>query len=84
MSEASKITLHKVFPVQYGLMRYSWDNIAQIKTLGSVIQEASNNIAQVKTLSNVVLEASDNNVQHKSPVQCSLNTLGATMHRLKP
>ena len=45
--------------------RYSWDNIAQIKTLCSVVQEAPNNFAQVNTLCNVVLEAPDNNSQEK-------------------
>ena len=43
--------------------RYYWDNIAQIKTLCSVVHEAPNNIAQVKTLCNVVLEAPVNNAQ---------------------
>ena len=43
--------------------RYSWENIGQIKTLYSVVQEAPNNGAQVKTLSNVVLEAPHNNAQ---------------------
>ena len=66
LSGASK-TIHKVFPMKYFFLcrRYSWDNIAQIKTLCSVVQEAPNNITLVKTLCNVVLEASDNNSQEK-------------------
>ena len=42
---------------------YSWDNIARIKTLCSVFQEAPYNIAQAKTLCNVLLEALDDNAQ---------------------
>ena len=61
---ASKTTLHKVFPVQCCPRRYFWEDIAQIKTLCSVIQEAPSKTA-VKTLCNVVLEAPDNNVQEK-------------------
>ena len=60
LSGASKTTTHKVFPVQFCPRRYSWDNIAQIKILCSIVQEAPNNIAHVKTLCNVVLEAPDN------------------------
>ena len=43
--------------------RYSWHNIAQIKTLCSVVQDAPNNIAPVKALCNVVLKAPDNTAQ---------------------
>ena len=51
--------------------RYFWDNIGQIKTLCSFVQEAPNNIAQVKTLYNVVLEAPDSSAKKKIiPVQC--------------
>ena len=35
--------------------QFSWDNIAQVKTLCNVVQEAPENIAQEKKLFNVVL-----------------------------
>ena len=64
-SGASSTALHKVFTMQRCPRRYSWDNIAQIITLCSVVKEAPNNMAQVKTLCNVVLEAPDNFAEEK-------------------
>ena len=40
--------------------KYSWDNIAQDKTLSNVVRDAPYNIAQDKNLCNVVRDASDN------------------------
>ena len=65
LSGVSKTTLHKVFRVQRCPKRYSWDNIAQIKILCSIVKEAPNIIAQVKTLYNVVLEAPENSALEK-------------------
>ena len=48
LSGASMTTLHKVFPVQCCPRRYSWGNIAQIKTMCSSVQDAPNNIVQEK------------------------------------
>ena len=56
--------------------KYSWDNIAQIKTLHSVVQEAPNNISQVKTLCNVILEVPDNNAQENFLFNVVLKPLG--------
>ena len=51
-----KTTLHKVFPVQCCSRKwFSWDNIAQIKTLCIVALEAPCINAQEKILFNVVL-----------------------------
>ena len=36
------------------LSKYYWDNIAQVKTLCNVVQEAPDNVAQEKLLFNVV------------------------------
>ena len=60
--------------------RYWWDNISQIKTLCSIIEEAPNNIAQVKTICTVVLEAPDNNARENVLFNVILRT---TMHRSK-
>ena len=37
------------------MSQFSWDNIAQVKTLCNVVQEAPENIAQEKIMFNVVL-----------------------------
>ena len=67
-----KTTLNRIFLIQYCLelqgepyirfsvqccpRRYSWENIAQIKTMCNVVREVSNNIVQEKILSSVVLK----------------------------
>ena len=53
LSGASKAALDQVFLVQFCPRIYSCDNIAQTKTLCSVVQEAPNNIAQVKNFWNI-------------------------------
>ena len=62
--EPQKTTLHKVLQKACP-WRYSWDNIAQIKTMRTIVQESPNNISQVEIICNVVFEAPDNNVQEK-------------------
>ena len=54
LSVVSRTTLHKVFPAHFCLRRYYWDNVAQKKTLSSVVQEAPKSIAQEKILCNVL------------------------------
>ena len=56
--------------------RYNWDNIARIKTLHSVVQEAPKIIAQIKTLCNVVLEAPDNSSQENVLFNVALKLFG--------
>ena len=49
---------------------YSWDNIAQIRFLCNVVQEASDNIAQEKIVFNVVLILLGQHCTGKKVVQC--------------
>ena len=48
------------------LFKYSWDNIAQVKSLCNIVQEAPDIIAQEKFLFNFVLILLDNIAQVKS------------------
>ena len=75
-------------PVQYCL-KYSWDSIAQVKTLCNVVQEAPDNIAHEKILLNNVVILLGQHYTGKNPVQscprsnlvqCHLNNI--TFRRL--
>ena len=71
LSSASGTTLHKNFPVQCCPRRsYSWGNIAQIKTLCSVVFQAPDNNAQEKILFYVVLILLGQHYIGKNPMQC--------------
>ena len=71
LSSASRTTLHKNFPVQCCPRRsHSWGNIAQIKTLCSVVYEAPDNNAQEKILFYVVLILLGQHYIGKNPMQC--------------
>ena len=71
LSSASGTTLHKNFPVQCCPRRsYSWGNIAQIKTLCSVVFQAPDNNAQEKILFYVVLILWGQHGAGQNPVQC--------------
>ena len=70
LSGASRTAPHKVFLVQTWPSRYSWDDIAQIKTLCSVVREAPNNTTQEKILFNIVFISLGQRYSGKNPMQC--------------
>ena len=71
LSGTSTTTLHKVFPVLCSPRTwYSWDNIAQIKTLASVVLEAPDNNAKEKILLNLVLILLRQYCTSQSPMRC--------------
>ena len=54
LSKRLQTTLHRKKTCSM-LPQYSWDKIAQVKSLCNVVQEAPDNIAQEKNLFNVVI-----------------------------
>ena len=74
-----QITLHRKKSCSM-LSKYSYDNIAQVKALYNVVQEAPDNIAHEKIPFNVVFALLGRHCTDKNPVQCCLNTLGTVMH----
>ena len=73
LSGASRTTLDKVFPMQCCPRRYSWDNIAQMKTLCSVVREATNNIEKEKILCNDVLTLLEQHYTDKNRLQTKMH-----------
>ena len=72
LSEASRAMLHKVFPVQSCPRRwFSRGDIAQIKTLCSVVIDAADSNAQEKISFNVVLILLGQYSTGQNHMQCS-------------
>ena len=79
LSERLQTTLHKKSPAM--LPWYSWDSIAQVKTLCNVAQKAPDNIASEKIPCNVVLILLGQHFTAENPRQYCLR--GSRQHFIR-